>query len=374
MRGASFESDSPPASGEAAMHCVHPRPPRREGEAGTGALSSPASSAAPAAAAADASRRPPCRRARGARPAARRSAPTEAASSPSVGSSSSQSGAGDSASRASASRRFCPADSMRAGRSASSARPSAASAVRHRRRPERAAEAQVLGHREPRLHRVLMAEIGDARAHAPAGRPARPRRPTAAGRRPAAPGRRAGAAASICRSRSGRPAAARRPPARANARSRNTSRSPRNAASPSACSTPLPRRRPMDAPPAGVVKAAAADKRLPRAARTMPLRGTTRGACEPGQTRHDSDRAGQPEDPPHPDRGRQELRLFLAARGGEDAGRHLPPAGQPEGAAGERAALRGRHAATRSTTPRRSPAGWTPRTPTRRCRSGRRAS
>ena len=42
----------------------------------------------------------------------------------------------------------------------------------------------------------------------------------------------------------------------------------------------------------------------------------------------------------------QELRLLLAARGREDAGRHLPPAGQPEDPAGERAALRGRQSYT----------------------------
>ena len=76
-------------------------------------------------------RRRPCRRLHGAS-----QHPPEPADrggvQPEVGSSSSHSGARLSASRDSASRRFCPADSMRDGSSASSASPTAASASVHR--------------------------------------------------------------------------------------------------------------------------------------------------------------------------------------------------------------------------------------------------
>ena len=151
-------------------------------------------------------------------------------------------------------------------------------------------------------------------------------------RRRAAAGRQAAAAGWICRNRSARSAAGRRPRRQRNPMSRNTSRSPRNAARPAACNTTAPRL--VDAagwcglsPPPRTIAPAAASLNSPHN----------------GRRRHESDRAGHSEDSPHPHGTGQELRLLLARRGGEVAGRHIATAGQPEGAAGERAALRGRH-------------------------------
>ena len=121
---------------------------------------------------------------RDAPPAWRRSARPTRASSPSVGSSSSHSGA---ARQRQPRQRQPPPLSGRqhARRQVGQFRQA------HRRQRlatapprSRAAKPQVLRRRQPRLHRVLMPDIGHPRAHATAGRPAHPRRPTAA--RPAA--------------------------------------------------------------------------------------------------------------------------------------------------------------------------------------------
>ena len=87
-----------------------------------------------------------------------------AASSAVVGSSSSQSGRGATRSRASATRRFCPADSARTGKSATWARPSRASAAQPRRARAIAAEhagpeGEILARRQRALQRVGVAEV-----------------------------------------------------------------------------------------------------------------------------------------------------------------------------------------------------------------------
>ena len=87
-----------------------------------------------------------------------------AASSAVVGSSSSQSGRRATSSRASATRRFCPADSARAGKSITWARPTRASAERHASRARIAAErarpeGEVLAGGQRPLQRVGVAEV-----------------------------------------------------------------------------------------------------------------------------------------------------------------------------------------------------------------------
>ena len=152
----------------------------------------------------------------------------EAVSSPSVGSSNNHNAAGLNASRASASRRRCPADSIRAGKSASPSNPNAASAP--------------LTSRDPAANRKFSAAVNpDFTAS---------KCPRYATRR-ACPGKSANASAP---SHSNAPASGRfnpansrnsvdfpdpfgpnnnnaSPPDTANDTSRNTSRSPRNAAS-----------------------------------------------------------------------------------------------------------------------------------------------
>ena len=274
---------------------------------------------------------------------------------------------GASASRASAKRRRCPVESRRTGSSASGSRPSASSAASTSPPPpcSRAAKA--------RLSRAVSAGFS-----ASWGERKRSRRACSA--------RSASASAP---SQSSAPAAGGSSPA--SSRSRLDLPAPFAPVSSSAAPGATPERHPGEdhplAPQAG---------ELPRFQHPPPSRGARDGPPvdrppgavlenRPYRSRlarsrieglpdHADDRAGQPEDPPHPDGGRQDLQLLQPARGGQEHRRHLPPALQPEGAAGERAALRGRpllHGGGREGDRR---TGCPPATPRRRCRSARPAS
>ncbi len=176
-------------------------------------ISSAAARPRPAAAAARGSPPPPSRRRPDGAPAIRRTARCEAVSRPSVGSSSSHSGAVDNTSRDSASRRFCPADSIRAGRSASASSPTASNAARIGRPETAAAKRRFSVTVKPGLHRVLVPEIGHPPPMPGKVGQARRRHPTAAAPPPAAPTRPTAATASICPTRSVRQAPGRRPAA-----------------------------------------------------------------------------------------------------------------------------------------------------------------
>ena len=243
----------------------------------------------------------------------------------------------DSASLASASRRRCPADSIRAGRSASSSSPTAASASRTTAAGQPRREPQVLGGGQPRLHRVLVPDIGHAprmrrqigqRIRAiprqrPRRRPQQPRQQPQQRRfaRPVRPGQQQRAARGAPRNPGrGTPAARRGTPP-----------------------DPLPATQPL---PALWTLADWCDL-------SPPPQGPLHNHCTcgtPPQLRRSTEGAAMKATGQDTLKTRRTLTVqgksydyFSLARGGEVAGRHIAAAGQPEGAAGERAALRGRH-------------------------------
>ena len=170
--------------------------------------------------------------------------------------------------------------------------------------PEPGEEAQVLPRRQRRLQRILVREVAQPRRHAPRGRPARPRRPTAA-----VPPRPASSPASS-RSRVDFPAPLAPTSSSAPPRSSRkdnpakTTRSPRRQAE-----VPRLRAFPSQAPlrsdrPRG--------RRRPAMLKTRPVMRRDGARSGRGYPDHADDRAGHPEDPPHPHGGRQDLSITSA--------------------------------------------------------------